>query len=131
MSRAHISLKVKLAAALLQMVRATSDGRFVKIIPFEQAKRMTADEIIALFHFDHYPIPHAQGGPDEPWNLDPILVEGHREKTAKIDIPQIAKTKRISREQEEFRRRMLTPRDERPPKKSRWGSRPFNRRPKK
>jgi hypothetical protein len=125
MKRGHISLKTKLAAALLQMRRATPDGRWELIVPHEQAKRMTADEIIALFHFDHYPIPHAQGGPDEPWNLDPMLRPEHGEKTAKRDVPQIAKTKRLSREHEEFQRRLLTPRAERPPKKSRWASRPF------
>jgi hypothetical protein len=131
MTRKHISLKTKLAAALLQMRRATPDGRWELIIPHSQAFRMTADEIIALFHFDHYPVPHSQGGPDEPWNLDPVMVAEHQKKTAKRDIPQIAKTKRISREHEEFQRRMLAPRDERPVKKSKWASRPFaKRRPK-
>jgi hypothetical protein len=128
MKRGHISLKTKLAAALLQMRRATPDGRWVLIIPHEQAKRMTADAIIALFHFNHYPIPHAQGGPDEPWNLDPMPVAEHQEVTAKQDIPQIAKTKRLAKEHEEFQRRLLTPRAERPPKQSRWGKRPFPKR---
>ena len=123
--RRHISLKIKLAAALLQMRRATPDGRWVLIIPHEQAKRMTADQVIALFHFDHYPIPHAHGGPDEPWNLDPLPIAEHQEKTAKRDVPAIAKTKRLSKEHEEFRKRMLAPRDERPVRKSKWASRPF------
>jgi hypothetical protein len=118
--RDHISLKVKLAAALLQL----------KHIPFSQAQRMSADQIIALYHFDHYPIPHAQGGPDEPWNLDPVLVADHLEKTAKTDIPQIAKTKRIAKDHQEFLRLMLTPRDQRPPKQSRWGKRKFEQRTK-
>lgn len=128
MKRSHVSLKTKLAAALLQMRRATPDGRWELIIPHDQAKRMTADQIIALFHFDHHPIPHSHGGPDEPWNLDPVIVAEHREKTAKRDVPQIAKTKRLTREHEEFQRRMLTPRADREPKKSRWGSRPFAKR---
>jgi hypothetical protein len=118
MKRGHISLKVKLAAALLQLGH----------IPFSQAQRMTADEIIALYHFDHYPIPHAQDGPDEPWNLRPLLVAAHHEVTAKVDVPQIAKTKRITKAHEEFMQRMLTPPPERPPKRSRWGSRPFPKR---
>jgi hypothetical protein len=128
MKRGHISLKTKLAAALLQMRRATPDGRWVLIIPHEEAKRMTADAIIALFQFDHWPILHTDGGPDEPWNLDPRLRPEHAEKTAKKDIPQIAKTKRITREHEEFQRLLLTPRAERPPKKSKWASRPFQKR---
>ena len=110
------------------MRRATPDGRWELIIPLAQAKMMTADQIIALFHFDHYPIPHSQGGPDEPWNLDPMLATLHREKTAKVDVPQIAKTKRITREHEEFQRRMLAPKDERPVRKSKWASRPFPKR---
>lgn len=116
--RSHISLKVKLAAALLQLGH----------IPFSQAKRMNADQIIALYRFDHYPIPHAQDGPDEPWNLQPLLAGTHDWKTAKVDIPQIAKTKRITKAEEAFRQRLLTPPPERPPWKHNWPSRPFPRR---
>lgn len=97
MKRAHISLKTKLAAALLQMKRYVGDGEWVNIIPHEEAKTLTADQIISRFHFNHHPIPHAHGGPDEPWNLDPEPVERHREITAKIDIPRIAKAKRVAR----------------------------------
>lgn len=131
MKRSHISLKTKLAAALLQMKRCerTLTGeRWTLIIPHDEAKTLTADQIIARFHFDHHPIPHAHGGPDEPWNLDPVVVAEHQEKTAKRDVPQIAKTKRLTREHEEFQRRMLTPRDDRPVKKSKWASRPFPKR---
>lgn len=118
MKRKHIPIKTKLAAALLQLGH----------IPFSQAQRMTDEEIIALYHFDHYPIPHSQGGEDVAWNLQAVLIAAHREKTAKKDIPQIAKTKRISREHEEFQRRLLTPRDERPPKKPTIRSRGFETR---
>lgn len=128
MTRKKINLETKLAAALLQMRRPTPDGRWELIIPHEQAKRMTARQIIALFHFDHWPILHTDGGPDEPWNLDPRLKPEHIEKTAKQDVPQIYKTRRISKEHEEFQRRMLLPREERPAKKSRWASRPFPKR---
>jgi predicted acylesterase/phospholipase RssA len=109
-------------------MRPTADGGWTKIIPFSQAQRMTDDEIIACFHFNHFPIPHSQGGPDCAWNLDPMPVAEHQEVTAKKDIPQIAKTKRLAREHEEFRQRMLTPRDERPAKRSKWASRPFPKR---
>jgi hypothetical protein len=115
MSRKHITLSTKLAAALLEL----GD------IPFSQAQRMTTKQIIKLYHFDHYPIPHAEGGPDEPWNLKPMLMAAHREKTAKIDVPGIAKRKRITKAQIEFRILMLTPRDQRPPKKRGIPSRPF------
>ena len=129
MRRKHIPLKTKLAAALLHMRRATPDGRWVLIIPFSEAQRMTPDAIISRFRFDHH-IPHAEGGPDEAWNLDPLPVAEHLEKTTKIDVPGIAKRKRVARKHAEHQQRMQTPRDERPAKKTRWASRPFNRRTK-
>lgn len=93
--RAHISLRVKLAAALLTMMRPDDSGNLVRIIPHEEAKRLTADQILARYHFDHWPIRHADGGPSEPWNLEPRPIAEHRKKTDEIDVPQIAKQKRI------------------------------------
>jgi hypothetical protein len=89
MSRKYIPLKVKLAAALLKAAWPA--------IPHEQAKLMTADQICSLFQWDHWPIPVAHDGPDEPWNLEPRFIGEHRKKTAKIDVPAIAKVRRISR----------------------------------
>ena len=125
MKRKNLTLKTRLAAALLQMRRPDDHGKLVLVISFDEAKTMTDDEIIARFHFDHDPIPHAQGGPDEPWNLTPLPVADHRDKTAKIDVPQIAKTKRITRKQEEFRQRMLAKKQGKPRAKGRIPSRPF------
>lgn len=127
MKRAHIGLKTKLAAALLHMKRYHL-GRWENIITHEEAKTLTADEIIARFHFDHFPIPHAEGGTDHPSNLDPVLIADHQEKTAKIDVPGIAKRKRVSKAHEEFQRRMLVPRADRELKKSKWAKRPFQQR---
>jgi hypothetical protein len=90
MSRAHIPLQTKLASALL----ALGD------IPFEDAKLMSAGMICSLYHFDHHPIPKAEDGPDEPWNLSPRLITQHREKTARVDVPGIAKRKRVARKHE-------------------------------
>lgn len=95
MKRAHIPLKTKLAAALLQMKRADDCGMFVPVISYEESKHLTADEIISRFRFDHWPIRHADGGPDEPWNLEPRPAAEHDKKTAEIDVPQIAKQKRL------------------------------------
>src|SRR5260370_23984147 len=120
MKRKHISLKTKLAAALSQL-----------FLTHQEARLASEEEVLKLVNWEHYPIPHAHRGPDTHWNLVPTLRAAHREKTAKIDVPQIAKTKRISREQEAFRVRMLTPRDERPPKRSKWASRPFQKRSRK
>jgi len=132
MPRAAISLRVKLAAALLQSLRDDGTGRLVRVIPHEQAKGMTADQIIAAFDMDHDPIPKAHGGPDEPWNLTPRLRADHRAKTAKQDIPAIAKTKRLRRSEQEFRDRLLAKdagEDPPPPRraKRKIPSRPFNR----
>lgn len=88
--RDHIPLKVKFAAALLML----RDEKGELLIPHEHAKLMTADNIISLFQADHYPIRKDDGGPDEPWNLEHRLIAAHRKKTAKIDIPQMAKSQR-------------------------------------
>lgn len=115
--RGHISLTTKLAAALRDLLK----------IPYEHAKAMSAEQILSLVQWQHI-VPHALDGSDEHWNLEPLLIGAHREITAKVDIPRIAKTKRVEREHEDFVRRMLTPRDERPERKSRWGSRGWPKR---
>ena len=62
MSRKPLSMKVKLASALLQMLRADDTGKLVRIISHEEAKTLSANEIISRFDFHHYPIPHAHDG---------------------------------------------------------------------
>lgn len=114
--RAHVNLKTKLAAALRELAR----------IPVDHAQLMTADQLISLFQWDHN-LYHVHDGGDEHYNLTPMMIASHREKTAKIDVPQIAKTRRISREQEAFRQRLLTPREDRPVRKSRIQSRGFEK----
>ena len=64
-------------------------------IPHEHAAQMTAEQIISLYQFDHYPIRKSDGGPDEPWNMRPMLIAAHREKTAKIDQPAMTKDRAI------------------------------------
>lgn len=118
--RKEPTLKDKLAAALREIAQ----------IPMDHARLMTADQMLSLFQFHHI-LYHTDSGIDEHWNLEPMLIRPHRERTAKIDVPQIARTRRISATEEEFRRRMLTPRDERPVKRSRIPSRPFPKRRKK
>lgn len=104
MPRKHISLKDKLASALLQHVRWNDDAcEFVRVISYDESKTMTADQIIARFEL-HHNIRHAEGGTDEPWNLTWMPSEEHRERTAKIDIPEIAKGKRIRRREAGIRK---------------------------
>lgn len=126
--RAHIPLKTKLAAALCHMLRADENGNLVRIIPHEEAKRLSEEQIISRFHFDHDPIPHAHGGPDAHWNLPPKLAAEHREKTARNDIPAIAKSRRVVKAEAQHQARMAAkasgdPVIEKPRKK--WASRPF------
>ena len=123
MSKQHIPLRAKLASALLQMLRPDENGELVRIIPHEDAKQMTDEQVISVFQFDHYPLREADGGPTIGWNLEPRPIKEHREKTAKIDLPEMAKSRRIREDQEAFQRRVLA-RDggeERP--RSRWPSR--------
>ena len=118
--RKEPSLKDKLAAALRELFK----------IPYDHAKLMTVADLISLVEFHHI-VYHTDTQDDNHYNLEPMLINAHRERTAEIDIPQIAKTRRISKAQEEFRRRMLTPRADRPPKQSRWPSRKFQKRGKR
>lgn len=46
-------------------------------------------------HFDHV-IPDAIGGPNDLQNCQVLCVPCHKDKTAKIDVPVIAKTKRVA-----------------------------------
>lgn len=85
MKRKNPNLETKLAAALLQL----------GFIPYEHSKLLTANQICSLFQFDHWPIRVVDGGETVPWNLKPVLIAAHRLKTSKVDIPQVAKQKRI------------------------------------
>ena len=92
MKRKPPNLREKLAATLLMMVRPGKDGTMQPVIPFAEAKKMTAREIIGAFDFDH-DVYVAIGGGNHPSNLTPRLRAEHREKT-KRDLANIAKVKR-------------------------------------
>lgn len=89
MARKHIGWKTKYAAALLKL----GDVEYL------HAKQMSEDQIISLYHV-HHNIHHADGGVDEYWNVEPMLIAPHKERTAKIDVPTIAKNKRIRKKRE-------------------------------
>ncbi len=95
--RDYIRMEELLAAAL----------RDLGGIKHEHAKLMTAGQIISLFQRDHYPIRKTDGGPDVHWNLQWKFIGDHRFKTSKHDVPQIAKAKRLTKAEHEFRTRML------------------------
>lgn len=123
MKRPHINVKTKLASALCHMLRPDEHGQWQRIISHDDAKRMTEDEIIALFDFNHHPILHVHGGPAVHWNLDPLLRADHRKVTNEIDIPRIAKGKRINRANDAFVNRLLAKDRGEPKPRSRWGKR--------
>lgn len=83
--RKRIPDRVKLAACLLRIFG----------ISHECAKVLSVNDILVLAEWDHYPIAHADGGPDEPWNLQPLMAKPHLAKTG-IDAGTRAKTKRIA-----------------------------------
>ena len=85
MGRKHISWKTSYACALLALGE----------IPYDDAKQMTEDQIISLYHRDHN-ILYETGHPDRDkfWNLKPKLIAQHRTKTS-ADAKIIAKGRRI------------------------------------
>jgi hypothetical protein len=94
-SRTKAVIEEELACALVHLLG----------IPREHAKLMTAGQVRSLVEFDHI-VHHAIGGEHVHHNLTPRQILDHREKTHKIDRPQIRKTQRLSAEQEAFRKRL-------------------------
>lgn len=92
--REHISLKTKLASALLTLGH----------VDYAHAKGMTEDQIISLYHWDHG-ILYAIEPNDSFWNLVPTLISEHREKS-KRDTAIVAKSKRIVRKRAAHHARM-------------------------
>lgn len=85
------NLTEKLASVLLML----TDGLGKPVIDRDRAKGMSAEQIVRMFECDHE-IHRAIGGTNHPTNLTMRMKAEHREKTAKRDVPQIAKTKRIA-----------------------------------
>lgn len=104
MKRKDPTLSEKLAALVLQHFD----------IDYEHAKKMSTAEILSLVQTDHevhVAIAIANGETPKQYNhpsrLTVRLYKDHRTKTAKYDIPAIAKSDRLSPEHEAFQRRML------------------------
>jgi hypothetical protein len=101
-SRRPPSYSEKLASVLL-LLKVGDEW----LIPEPTRSKGNAREILALCHWDHYPIRRADGGTNDPRNIRPLSIAAHGDKTAKTDIPQIAKGKRLARSAEETRRIVL------------------------
>lgn len=108
MTSRHISLKDKLASALCHMLRFNpATELYERIVPYDDAKKMTADQIISLFNFDHG-IFHVHGGPAQHWNLTPRLIKEHRKKTAEVDRPAISRAASLREKTADFYTRCMT-----------------------
>lgn len=104
MKRKDPTLSEKLAALVIQHFD----------IDYEHAKKMSTAEILSLVQTDHEvhaAVAIANGETPKQYNhpsrLTIRLYKDHRHKTAKYDIPAIAKSDRISPEHEAFQRRIL------------------------
>jgi hypothetical protein len=97
-------------------------------IPHEIAKEMSEDDVLALVEYDHWPLRHADGGPDLHWNLRPMLIADHKLKT-KADAKDMAKERKVRRAAEDHIAHMQAKGTARrkPPKRS-WPKRPFRAR---
>lgn len=98
--RPYISRDTKIACVLLELWHARGHG-----IPFRDAQKMTVAEILARVQWDHG-VWHSIGGSIHPTNLTPRLLADHKRKTDKVDIPAIAKGKRVARKQAQHLTRM-------------------------
>src|SRR5215831_5439007 len=90
--RKHISWKTRYAGALADRPDAP---------PLEHLKQMTEDQLISLYHSDHNRLHAFEPGLDAYWNLRPMLIAPHREKT-KLDRKRIAKSNRIIAKRKQF-----------------------------
>jgi hypothetical protein len=111
--RNHLSLKTKLASALLALDK----------IPYSDAKEMGETNFLALWQF-HHNIQYGVKVVDEFWNLEPILIVPHRKRTP-ADRAIVRKVSNLESRHAEMRRRLLKPDEPIEKKRSRWPSRPF------
>ncbi len=85
-------------------------------------RKVPAPEVISLFNFDHIVL-HAFDGSDLWFNLDPKLIQPHREKSKK-DTSIVAKAKRIDKKWAEFTSKVLA-KPQSIEKKHKWPKRKF------
>jgi hypothetical protein len=94
--RQHMSLQVKLDAALIALGLDPASVEWhhsppLQLRPYE----------------DRDGVRYYEPAENDPRHIVPVGRPEHRERTAKIDIPAIAKTKRLEEAHREFRERLL------------------------
>lgn len=94
-SRKQPSLTEMLATALLQL--------FPDAMTFDEAKMLTAKQIVARVRkshdLHHWTYVAVLDGTNHPTNMSWLTAAVHDKRTAEIDIPCIAKMKRIDKRQ--------------------------------
>ncbi len=128
--RRSLSRTERYASVILELKRGSGEP----LISRERAKEMTAEQIIAEFESitdDDHITPRALGGSDHVSNMQPLSRrEDHPQKT-KRDVKVIAKSKRLTAAQAEFRRKLLAKsgqaQEAEPPSKKRRSPMPGSR----
>jgi hypothetical protein len=97
MSRKPPTMKALLVTALSQL--------YPDLIPFEELKQLSVDDAYALYRqrlqVHHWTYVAVLDGGNHPANLSWMPLADHRDRTRKIDVPTIAKMKRIARATED------------------------------
>jgi hypothetical protein len=124
------SLTERLAAVLLTLKRGDGSPLIPKELHGLPAKEILKKSGLA---WDHV-VALALDGSNHPTNLQPLTIDDHKVKT-KRDVKTIARAKRLTKDEEAFRRKMLVKTfgeeaigDLKPLKvksKKRWGSAPM------
>jgi hypothetical protein len=83
---------------------------------------------LSFFQWNHYPIRAEADGLTLPWNLVPRLIRARRRKTAKRDLPEVAKIRWGTAAEAEFGARVLAKDRGEPRRESRWPKRSFAKR---
>ena len=91
MRRVEFSREVKRAA--LRRSRGTCEAKGATY-GFPRGVRCNANLAYGV-EYDHFPIRAVDGGSAELENCAAVCVKCHRWKTSRIDVPQIAKSKRL------------------------------------
>ena len=97
-TRKYIPKDEKVAAAL-SLLLTEEERKQAREVPW------TSAYILSLFEW-HHVVPHAHGGSDTWENLHPMRVAEHDART-KVDVTEIAKSKRIAKKELDHKIAML------------------------
>jgi len=105
------------------------------LVDYEDAKKMTAEQICSLVQWDHAAL-HAFDGSNHPTNLTPRLILEHREKS-KTDAKIVAKNDRLQPKHIAFQSKLLAKAGQevcpvhtpKPKRKTKWPSQKMQSKP--